>query len=906
MSAKIAKLREEIGKKREELGGINAEVEQKGEKDQLALQKEIEVLRVEQASSNSRVQAVKQEVARMQQRKAQLSNNLGDLDVKLKDMDERKTTYTSRLESITKELTYIEKHLKEFKQKHNIADDTSKIEEQVHEFDRKSEEKARELQTVGEQRQNFMREQDVIAFKLQTIDEQIKKVHGLEKEHEQELGALKQKKEEFKKAVLELNKYLNDDSRMAAELAQGRTQALRQAEELAKLEVKLAAVQESIAGNMAVKKVLENRSKLGEVYGTVAELGQVNTKYSLALEIAASSRVHSVVVEDDKTAARCIQYLKDGRLGIATFLPLNKISAPPVKQDVKRLCEQKGVIGMAIDLITFDPKFKTVFSYVFGNTLIVDNITTARKIGVGSAKMVTLEGDLCELSGAMVGGHRGKVVGAFKDDDVSAQVVKVNDSIAALQGRLSTLDRAKKENEERINRLREFKATLEGEIIKVEKSLHLDTSDLEATKDYKKELDKRGKELEKEMETLVDVQSEKTRELAQLKTERQRLIDQLTSMRNPRLQAELNTFSEKRRELDKEKTIIETEAKNLEQQRTELVGKEVSGTKDVMKAMEKEAEQFKTEETALAQTLKRIEGELKLKEKEQEKFQSRFKELFARSKNLNDDISVHEKNVFEHEDESRKEEMQLNAYSIEEARIKAEHAGLAFEFEQYPGVALTLDKSEDQLKKEIAEFEKMRANVGSVNMRALDIYDTAAKEFASLMEKKNTLLTEKESVMTMMNEIEGKKTELFMETLTRIHADFRRIFSQLTTKGEVELELENPELPFEGGLDIKVRLTGNKFLDLRSLSGGEKTLTALAFIFAIQEHAPASFYVLDEVDAALDKHNAEKLGHLVAQYSGRAQYVVISHNDNVISEADTLYGISLADHGISKVVSLKI
>jgi len=139
-----------------------------------------------------------------------------------------------------------------------------------------------------------------------------------------------------------------------------------------------------------------------------------------------------------------------------------------------------------------------------------------------------------------------------------------------------------------------------------------------------------------------------------------------------------------------------------------------------------------------------------------------------------------------------------------------------------------------------------------------------------------------------------------------IDENFQKMFGSLTTKGAAFLELENPKDPLAEGLRIKVRITGKKFLDIRSLSGGEKTLTALAFIFAIQEHEPASFYVFDEVDAALDKKNSEKLGELIESYSNRAQYVIISHNDTIISKADTLYGVSMNEHGMSKVVSLKL
>ena len=145
-----------------------------------------------------------------------------------------------------------------------------------------------------------------------------------------------------------------------------------------------------------------------------------------------------------------------------------------------------------------------------------------------------------------------------------------------------------------------------------------------------------------------------------------------------------------------------------------------------------------------------------------------------------------------------------------------------------------------------------------------------------------------------------------MKNFDVINENFKRFFSMLSTKGEAYLVLEDQENPFEAGLRVNVKITGSKFLDIRSLSGGEKTLTALAFIFAIQEHEPASFYVLDEVDSALDKHNSEKLAKLVRGYSKNAQYLLISHNDALISEADNLYGISMNEHGISQVVSLKV
>jgi chromosome segregation protein len=200
----------------------------------------------------------------------------------------------------------------------------------------------------------------------------------------------------------------------------------------------------------------------------------------------------------------------------------------------------------------------------------------------------------------------------------------------------------------------------------------------------------------------------------------------------------------------------------------------------------------------------------------------------------------------------------------------------------------------------------MVQDMGNINLRALEVYEEVEKEYNSLLGKKEKLDLERQDVVGMIDELEGKKKDLFLDTLKVINENFQNIFSSLTQKGEAELDLEDPENPFEAGLKVRVRLTGTKFLDIRSLSGGEKTLTALAFIFSIQEHSPASFYVLDEVDAALDKHNSDKLAKLIRKYVDKAQYIMISHNDGIISEADNLFGISMNEHGISKITSLKI
>ena len=197
-------------------------------------------------------------------------------------------------------------------------------------------------------------------------------------------------------------------------------------------------------------------------------------------------------------------------------------------------------------------------------------------------------------------------------------------------------------------------------------------------------------------------------------------------------------------------------------------------------------------------------------------------------------------------------------------------------------------------------------DMGNVNLRSLEIYNEVHKEYDQIFGKVKKLREEKDDVVGMITEIESKKTDVFMKTFSNIKKNFENIFSQLTTKGTAHLVLENQESPLEGGIQILVRISTDKYLDIKSLSGGEKTMTALAFIFAIQEYDPASFYVFDEVDAALDKRNSELLANLIKKYSEKAQYIVITHNDAVIHTASQLYGVSMRENGISNVVSLKI
>ncbi len=916
---KIDHAKEKLQQKEQEIAGykkknddlrkegerITKEIEEKGEREQVMLHREVEQLKVALATNKTRIENCQHEIAKVSTRKEQLAHDLKEMAERVKSLEEKKRLLAKQRMEKGQELAKIDASLAQFRTKHGIENATQ-IEKEIEEIDKKAEAYEKEIQDARQQQQHFLRRKDQIEYELKTLDARLEKVHQIEQEQGSQMTALKGKKELFKKTTVELNTCLAEDSSFATRLADSRKRLHDASEYHAKIRAQTAGMQERLAGELAIKKILELRQQKRGIYGLVSELGEVNSKYAAALEVADGNKITSIVVDDDKVAAECIKYLKENRLGIATFLPLNKMKPVKIDPETKACLTARGTHGLALDLVTFEPKFKQVFSYVFGNTLVVDDIDTARRIGVGRVKMVTLDGDLADISGAMKGGFRKKERTGlgFQQKELMKDLHDAEKEIAEMQNLTEVLERKRKENEERIITLRKTKAELEGEVISLEKSLHLESHDLETALGGKDALLGEMKKVDKDLQGVEERITAINRELALQKIKRQELRTRISQLHNPTLVAELKSFEETRAAVREAIITYDAEGKNIEEQialslpeREKILG--------IIKQHEKEVEHFQDESKKLAEKVQEDEKMLQRREEQAQAFYQKYKALFAEQQKIQNEMTSNDQKADEHRDYARKIEIEMNTHSLEHAQIKGEFAGLATEFEQYKAVPRS-DKPEHVLKQEIEKYERLVENLGSVNMRALEVYETIEKEYNALLDKKETLKTEKEAVVVLIAEIETKKTDIFMKSFDVLNTHFQQIFSTLSTKGEASLALEKPDHIFDEGVLIKVRLTGAKFLDIRGLSGGEKTLTALAFIFAIQEYQPHYFYVLDEVDAALDKHNSEKLAQLIRQYTQKAQYLVVSHNDALISEADYLYGVSMDEHGMSNVTSLRL
>jgi len=902
---KVNGLKEKIAKKKEEISKINTEVESKGEKEQIDLNREIEQIKVDFALNKQRLKTVKQEVEKIESRKKELEESKKELQRKIDAVKANKKDAESTISLKESEIRKINDKLDQFKKKHDLGN-AQELDKEIEDIDVKAEKLQVDINNLREEQQNLFREKDKYEIRLQNIDGQIDKVLSVEKENKDAIDKLKEDKKKFKEVNDELNKVFENDASLSSQIDTARQKLLNKKEEHSRLSYRSAGVKEQLAANKATQDIINSGIK--GVHGLVSQLGSVSTDYSMALGIAAGNRIKSIVVDTDATASECIQRIREKRLGTATFLPMNKLRYPIIRADVRNM-KGSGIIGLAIDLVKYDQKFASVFSYVFGSTLVVEDITTARKIGIGTVRMVTKSGDLIETSGAMQGGFREKTrVMSFAEKEMTEKIDVLESEIKDLETVVEKLDQKQKENDKRASELRTRKAELEGEIIKAEKSLHIESDDLEATKGEKKTLQEEIKAMEKKIDDTTAHISQRNMDLAKLKMNKQQLREKINQLRNPALLAEINTFEQKKQELKEEILELKGESKNADSELNNILNPEMENIQKILdQQLMKEKKQFDQENKTLEEVIKKQTKELKEKEEKQKKFYSQYTGLFEKRSKLEKENSESENDVNNKHDKIREIEHKINAFSLDRAKIVGELEGVEEEFTQFKDIPLYRNKPEDEIKAEIKQFERMVQDMGAVNMKALELYEKVNKEFEQLNEKREKLTGEREDIMVMINEIDSKKRELFMKTFEIIDKNFQKIFTTLSTKGQAYIQLENKKDPFEGGVEIKVKLSTKKFMDIRSLSGGEKTMTALAFLFAVQEHEPASFYVLDEVDAALDKKNSEKLAELVADYSRKAQYIIISHNDGIITSAENLFGVSMnQQHGISKVTSLKI
>lgn len=332
--------------------------------------------------------------------------------------------------------------------------------------------------------------------------------------------------------------------------------------------------------------------------------------------------------------------------------------------------------------------------------------------------------------------------------------------------------------------------------------------------------------------------------------------------------------------------------------------REIERAKISLKQLLRDEEDLNEDFAEMKSSIETREELLVKKRKQEDELSKKFEKLISERDSFQKKIRENELALSEKRNVIYNIEQGINNFRIDKAKIDAEIENLEIEMLEFGEVEL-IKTNRDSLLEKLSNAQEIFSRIGTVNLRSLEVYDSVKKEYDLVKDKADIISKEKEGILKIIHEIDIKKKKTFVKTLDEVNEAFSRNFSELNSKGVVSLEIENKKEPFEGGLGIVVKTGHGKYFDVKSLSGGEQTIVALSLIFAIQELNPYYFYILDEIDAALDKRNSERLAGLLKRYMKKGQYIVITHNDEIITNATSLYGVSMHD-GISKIISLKL
>jgi len=452
-----------------------------------------------------------------------------------------------------------------------------------------------------------------------------------------------------------------------------------------------------------------------------------------------------------------------------------------------------------------------------------------------------------------------------------------DEKILFSQKRIQELD---KNIEDEIKKLTEYISILQNSIRKTEINL-VKIENIESKKEQIKRLGKGQEILKQEISNL-------TKEKISLEKKLQEYKD--IEETYDKLFFEIQEISS----ISKENLDSELAYKERELERTRLL----------IKQSDREEESITQELEEIKSLIEEKESKLEEKEKEEQEIEKKYHKLLEKKTEIEKEIHKQNIALFEARNNISNTENKINNLKIELARIDAEKQNLEIDFSAYQGIE-TINLPVYILEEKLNQAEIALQSIGSVNLRALEVYDKVKEDYEEISEKASVIEKEKLEILKIIEEIDKKKRRTFVRTLNDINNLFNRNFSQLYTKGSAYLELENLNEPFSAGLDIIIKTGKGKYFDVTSLSGGEQTLIALSLIFAIQEYKPYSFYIFDEVDAALDKRNSERLAMLIKRYMKTGQYIIITHNDAIITESTILYGVSMQE-GISKIISLEV
>ena len=671
----------------------------------------------------------------------------------------------------------------------------------------------------------------------------------------------------------------------------------------------------------SIRRVMEQKNHVPGIRGVVADIIHVEKNYEIAIETALGGSIQNIVTDNEQTAKQMIEFLKKNRYGRATFLPLNSISSRG-EFNQRGALNEPGAIGLASGLVTAEKEYDGLIGYLLGRVLVVDHIDHAIAIARKyrhSIRMVTLEGESLSPGGSMTGG-------AFKNNSNllgrRREIEELEKKVKELAAGYHEIRQSMEDNRSRRNEMRDTVAALQQKF--QEQSIQQNTARLNI-----EQLEKKAEEIRGGYTRIEREQEEIRLQARDMQADNIKITQELEASK--RDEEELETFIETRqKELeDWKKDEAETSEKlerirldaSASQQKESFIKENLRRLKEEIEVLSKEREEILdslekgSQETAekrktIDKVRKEIEGfaakeevaakQLEKWQQEKEERTKSHKEFFEKRDELSGQISLLDKECFR---------LKTQAEKIEENR----EARISYMWEEYeitPNNALQYRKEEMNdrhvMKQQIHKLKDEIRALGSVNVNAIEDYKELLERHTFLSGQYNDLLEAEKTLEQIIQELDEGMRKQFSEKFGEIQKEFDKAFKELFGGGRGTLELAEDEDILEAGIRIISQPPGKKLQNMMQLSGGEKALTAIALLFAIQNLKPSPFCLLDEIEAALDDSNVGRFAGYLQKLTKNTQFIIITHRRGTMNAADRLYGITMQEKGVSTLVSVDL
>ncbi|MDD6212118.1 MAG: chromosome segregation protein SMC [Clostridiales bacterium] len=672
----------------------------------------------------------------------------------------------------------------------------------------------------------------------------------------------------------------------------------------------------------SVRRVMEKRGDMPGILGVVADLIHTEKKYETALETALGGRIQNIVTDTEETARDMIQYLKENKMGRATFLPVSSVRG---KESFSRpeACREKGALGVASELVTTDPRFQGVVNYLLGRTLVVDTIDHAMRIARKysySLNLVTLDGESFSPGGAMTGGsyrNTSNLLGRRREiQELEQKQKEMQRLLDQMRKKIQELERQKEEcqrereewqkrqhnleldqntwtlelaqMESQAEELKKGRSGWEEEKKKLEEQILRWTSDQQKQKEAWEELEKSLAEWESRAE-------EQEEELDQDRVLREQENRRLEKVRQTILANEQQCHF-----LDENSQRIQGEWEKLVQE-AEIVEGSLSRDDDQVEERQSRIGEIQEEIRTEGEVCKKLEEKMAEESKRKESLSEQQRTSLEERENLTERLSALDKDAYR---------MQSLAERLEEQKTKLvddiwnEYGLTPSEAEKMAeeGPDITLTEARRQVSRQKTAIREL----GSVNVNAIEEYREVSGRYEFLKVQHEDLVKAADRLRSIIRDLETGMRRQFQEKFQQIQKEFDQVFRELFGGGKGRLELMDSDDILEAGIAINAQPPGKKLQNMMQLSGGEKALSAIALLFAIQNLKPSPFCLLDEIEAALDEPNVDRFALYLDRLKQRTQFIVITHRRGTMEMADRLYGITMQEKGVSALVSVDL